>query len=83
MTQTLQNHPGSEGGHDSRATIVGMHVKTLEARLKLWRAQIDELTARAENAAPQSGFEYRQRIDDLKAKCALIETRLARLAGSQ
>jgi len=54
-------------------------VKGMEAKLKLWRAKIDELAAKAEKAGPRAGFEYRQRIDEMKAKCAVMQVELDKL----
>lgn len=51
----------------------------MEARLKLWRAQIDELAIKAESAGPRAGFGYRQRIDEIKARCAITQLKLDKL----
>jgi hypothetical protein len=56
-----------------------MDVKRMEAQLRIWHAEINELTVLAEKAGVRSGFAYRQQIDDLKARCAVIQARLDRL----
>lgn len=55
----------------------------MEAQLKLWRAQIDALAVEADKAGPQASFSYRQRIDDLKAKCAVAQSRLDKLRAAR
>lgn len=52
--------------------------KKLEVRLVLWQAQIDELTLRIEKSGPMASLDLRQRIDELKAKCALARASLDR-----
>lgn len=54
-------------------------VKRMEAQLALWRTRIDDLTARALKAGPQTSFETHQRIDDLKAKCAITQSTIDKL----
>ena len=60
-----------------------MNVKRMEAQLKVWRAQIDELAVKAEKAGPRAGFDQRQRIDDIKAKCALLQSQLDKLRAAR
>ena len=54
-------------------------LERMEDQLSLWRTRIDDLTAMALKAGTSTSFDTRQRIDDLKAKCAVTQSRLARL----
>ncbi len=46
------------------------NVSKMDAQLKLWAAQIDVLATKTEKAGAQVETEFRQSIDDLKARHA-------------
>lgn len=54
-------------------------MKRMETQLVLWKTTIEDLTAKALKAGPRTSFETRQRIDDLKAKCAVTQSRIDRM----
>ncbi len=54
-------------------------MKRMEAQLLLWKSRIEELTVRALKAGPSTSFDTHQRIDDLKAKCAVTQTRIDKM----
>ena len=58
------------------------NVDKMEAQLKRWAAQIDGLAAKAGTPAR---LEYRQSIDDLKAKRAVAQAKVGefKAAGSE
>jgi len=58
---------------------VKMELKRMEDQLSLWKTRIDDLTARALLAGPRTSFDTRQRIDDLKAKCAVTQLKIDKL----
>ena len=51
----------------------------MEAQLVLWQARVVELTARAERRGPEGDFASLQRIDELKVKCALTQSRIDKI----
>ncbi|MDZ4805299.1 MAG: hypothetical protein SGI90_10600 [Candidatus Eisenbacteria bacterium] len=51
----------------------------MEDWLKLWHAQIKYLEARTKSAGSQASFNLYQRIDEIKAMCAVLEARLENL----
>lgn len=55
---------------------MGLDVKRMERQLRIWRAKIDDLTARALEAGPNASHAVHEQIDDLKARCALMQVRL-------
>lgn len=57
----------------------------METQLKQWGAKLDELLAKAEEAGTEAKIDYRKRIDDLKAKHRVAQTKLdeIRAAGSE
>lgn len=57
---------------------MGMDVKRMERQLRLWRAQIDDLSARVLGGGPGAGHAVYAQIDDLKARCALMQARIDR-----
>ena len=63
---------------------VEAHVGTMEAELKTWGARLDKLMAKADAAGTEAKIDYRNRLDDLKAKYRTAETKFEELkrAGS-
>jgi len=61
------------------------NVEKMEAQLKTWAVQIDGLTAKAEQAGEQAKIDFRQGIDDLKAKRAAAQIKVEefKAAGSE
>lgn len=54
-------------------------MKRMEAQLLLWQSRIEDLTARALKAGPATRFDTHQRIDDLKAKCAVTQSMIDKM----
>lgn len=56
-----------------------------DAQLKVWKAQLDVLVAKAEKAGAKVNLEYRKKIEDLKAKQEMAQTKLSELreAGAE
>ncbi|MGD8367996.1 MAG: hypothetical protein PVG78_10155 [Desulfobacterales bacterium] len=52
------------------------YVQQLKAKMKEWRAEIDRLTARAEQAEAQAKIEYQKRIDKLEDKRKDLEDKI-------
>lgn len=52
------------------------NVDKMEAQLKLWAAQIDDLAAKTEKTCPRAKIECRQGIDDLKARRAVAQAKV-------
>jgi hypothetical protein len=61
------------------------HVGTMEQQLKEWGAKLDGLVAKADTAGTEAEIGYRKRIDDLRAKYRVAESKLDELkaAGSE
>ena len=61
-----------------------VHVGKMEARLRQWGAKLDELAAKCDESGTEARFDYRKRIDDLKAKHQAAQAKLDELktAGS-
>lgn len=61
------------------------NVGRMETQLKHWGAKLDELVAKAEKAGAGMKIDHRKRIDDLKAKYQVAQSRLGELkaAGSE
>jgi hypothetical protein len=61
------------------------HVGKMEAELRQWGAKLDELVAKAEKAGTEMKIDQRKRIDDLKAKYQVAQSKLGELkaAGSE
>ena len=61
------------------------HVGKMEAELRQWGAKLDELVAKAEKAGAEVKIDQRRRIDDLKAKYQVAQSKLCELkaAGSE
>ncbi len=75
--------PASEArSQDIGVTTMGTKAKTMEAQILRWRAKIEELSAQARKAGPQARMDYLQRIDDLKARCAVTQSKLDKLKAS-
>jgi hypothetical protein len=54
-------------------------VGKMETQLKQWGAKLDELVAKAEEAGAEAKIDYRKRIDDLKSKHQVAQSKLAEL----
>jgi hypothetical protein len=65
--------------------IIAMNVGKMETQLKKWGAQLDLLVAEADQAGTKVQSDYRERIDDLKSKQRVAQSRLdeLRTAGNQ
>ena len=63
---------------------VESHLGKLETQLKTWGARLEEMVARVEAARTQASGDYRKRLDELRAKYKVAETRFGELrkAGS-
>jgi hypothetical protein len=61
------------------------HVGKMEAELRQWGAKLDGLVAKAEKAGAAVKIDQRKRIDDLKAKYQVAQSKLCELkaAGSE
>lgn len=55
------------------------YVQKLKAQLDEWNAEIDKLAARAEKAGADKRIQYRQQLENLRAKRREIEDKLAEL----
>ena len=53
--------------------------KKLEAQMREWSAKIDLLKARADQAEAEAKIEYRNRIEDLRKKRAVLQEKLNEL----
>jgi hypothetical protein len=47
-----------------------------------WQAEIDELQSKADQASSGIELEITRRIDELRAKCAVAESKLAELRSN-
>jgi hypothetical protein len=63
----------------------GAKVGKMEKQLKEWGARLDELTAKADEAGTRAKGDYRKRVDDLRAKYQVAQSKLdeLRTAGSE
>ena len=52
------------------------NVHKMETQLKLWAMQIEGLAAKAEKTGAQARIEYRQNIDDLKARRVVLQAKI-------
>ena len=61
------------------------HAGKAEAQLKQWGVKIDELVTKAQAVGTEAKFDYRERIDDLKAKYQVAKAKLgeAQVAGNE
>jgi hypothetical protein len=59
-------------------------VSGLEGQLELWRAKLNELLAKADVAGKEAKLDSRKHLDELKAKVAATQAKLAaaKAAGS-
>jgi chromosome segregation ATPase len=58
------------------------YVDKIEGQLKEWRASLDKLEAKAQQAEAGARVEYEKQITDLKARSAAVETELKKLKES-
>jgi hypothetical protein len=63
---------------------VESHVGKLETQLQTWGARLDEMVAKADAARTEVRSDYRKRLDELKKKYKVAESRFGELkrAGS-
>jgi hypothetical protein len=63
---------------------VESHVGKLESQLRTWGARLDEMVAKVEAASTEAKGDYRKRLDELKKKYKVAESRFGELkrAGS-
>lgn len=54
-------------------------IRRMQAKLEEWNAEIDTLSARADNVAADVGNEYHGRIESLKAKQAAARQKIEEL----
>jgi len=57
----------------------------MESQLRQWGAKLDELVAKADAAGAEAKVDYRKRIEELKSKHQLAQSKLEELraAGSE
>ena len=60
---------------------VAAHVDKIETQLKQWGVKLDELVAKAGQAA-KTKVAYRLQLDDLRAKHRIAQTKLGELKAS-
>jgi hypothetical protein len=58
---------------------VESHLGKLETQLRTWGARLEEMVARIEAARTQASGDYRKRLDEVKAKYKVAETRFGEL----
>ena len=58
---------------------VESHLGKLETQLRTWGARLDEMVARVDAARTQASGDYRKRLDEVKAKYKVAETRFGEL----
>lgn len=58
---------------------VESHLGKLETQLRTWGARLDEMVARADAARTPASGDYRKRLDEVKAKYKVAETRFGEL----
>jgi hypothetical protein len=58
------------------------HVGKIESRLKHWGAKLDELVAKAGAAGTEMKADYRQHLDDLRAKHRVVQAKLSELKSA-
>lgn len=63
-----------------KVATMASSIERMNKQVRLWRAQIAELTTQAEVAEFGAGFRLRQKIDDLKSRCALTQSKIDRIA---
>jgi hypothetical protein len=51
-------------------------VSSLEDQLKLWGARLNELAAKADVAGQEAKIDARKRLDDMKVKIKVAQTKL-------
>ena len=58
------------------------HVGKMEAQLSRWGAKLDGLVAKAEKAGTEMKIDQRKRLDDLKAKYQIAQSKLGELKAA-
>jgi hypothetical protein len=66
-------------------TRIDKNLSKLEAQLKLWGAKFNEVAAKANVAGQQASIDSRKRVDDMKAKLKVAQSKLdeAKAAGAE
>lgn len=62
---------------------VEKNVEKMEVQLKAWGAKLDELVAKAEKTSATAKVESRHHLDDLKARYAVAQKKLAALKAAE
>jgi hypothetical protein len=57
-------------------------VGAMEKELKEWGTKLDALVAKADTAATEAGVDHRKRVDDLKAKYRVAQSKLDELKAT-
>lgn len=63
--------------------LLKANVEEMEAQLKLWTVKIDELSATAQKSNEWARIDFRQYIDDLKVKRALVRAKLDKFEATE
>ncbi len=58
------------------------NVGKMEKQLKIWGAEIDGLAVKADEAGTEVGTTHRRRVDNLKAKYRVAQSKLAELKAA-
>lgn len=61
---------------------VEAHVGKMEAELTRWGVKVDELYAKADAAGTGAKIDYRNRLDELKAKYEAVQARFGELKAA-
>jgi hypothetical protein len=59
-----------------------MHAEKMETKLNQWLTKLDELVAKTKEAGTDVKSDYRQRIDELRAKYQVAQAKLAELRAA-
>jgi hypothetical protein len=58
------------------------HVQEMESQLKRWGAKLDELVAKVDEVGAEVKRDYRQRLDDLRSRHQVAQSKLAALKAA-
>lgn len=64
-------------------TKTDIHIEKLQSQLDAWKAQVQELRAKAEAANADAKLAYMRQADELKEKYAQAETQLDEIRKAQ
>ena len=73
--RTHRTNSGNSEREDSMETV-GQSVGKIETRLRQLGAQLDRLVAKADDVGTGAEIDYRRRIDHVRDKRALVQSRL-------